>query len=188
MSQALIDLLRKTKASALLGSHAVAGDATVLVKRESLLDVMTFLRDDAKTRMDVLVDVTCVDYSEFDPALRHAVSPLDSGDSASLPRFEVVYHLLSMTHRHRLRVKVALAEDDFRVPTMCGLWISANWGEREAYDMFGIQFEGHPDLRRVLMYEEFVGHPLRKDFAQRGYQPLVPMPNLADYTDNETYR
>ncbi len=188
MSQPLIDLLRTVKPKAILGSHALAGDQTVLVAREQLLDVMTFLRDDSRTRMDVLIDVTAVDYSEYDPALRHAVTPLDAGSPADLPRFEVVYHLLSMQHRQRIRVKVALAEDDFHVPTLCGLWISANWGEREAYDMFGVKFDGHPDLRRVLMYEEFVGYPLRKDFPQRGYQPLVPMPNLVDYADNETYR
>lgn len=188
MSQTLIDLLRTVKPKAILGSHSMAGDETVLVPREQLIEIMTFLRDDPRCRMDVLVDVTAVDYSEYDPTLRHCVTPLDTGDSADLPRFEVVYHLLSMPHRQRIRVKVAVAEDDFHVPTLCGLWIAANWGEREAYDMFGVQFDGHPDLRRVLMYEEFVGHPLRKDFAQRGYQPLVPMPNLADYADNETYR
>lgn len=188
MAQSLIDLLRSVKPAAILGSHALAGDMTVVVKRDHLLDVMTFLRDDPRCRMDVLVDVTAVDYSEYDPALRVAVTPLDAGKSEDLPRFEVVYHLLSMPHRNRIRVKVTVAEDDFHVPTLCGLWISANWGEREAYDMFGVKFDGHPDLRRVLMYEEFVGHPLRKDFPQRGYQPLLPMPNLADYADNETYR
>ncbi len=188
MSQSLIDLLRTVKPTAIVGSSVAAGDATVIVVREQLLDVMTFLRDDPRCRMDVLIDVTAVDYSEYDPALRHAVTPLDAGNSAGLPRFEVVYHLLSMPHRQRIRVKVALPDDDCHVQTMCSLWISANWGEREAYDMFGVQFDGHPDLRRVLMYEEFVGHPLRKDFAQRGYQPLVPMPNLADYADNEIYR
>jgi NADH-quinone oxidoreductase subunit C len=188
MSQKLIDLLRSAKPKAVLGSLLAAGDATVIVARDQLLDVATFLRDDPRARFDVLVDVTAVDYSEYDPELRKIVTPLDTGDSAALPRFEVVYHLLSMPHKHRIRLKVTVAEDDFRVPSLTDLWISANWGEREAYDMFGVKFDGHPDLRRVLLYEEFVGHPLRKDFAQRNYQPLVPMPNLADYADNETYR
>ncbi len=188
MSQKLIDLVRSAKPKAVVGSLLSAGDATVIVAREQVLELATLLRDDPKFRFDVLIDVTAVDYSEYDPALRHIVTPLDAGNDAPLPRFEVVYHLLSMPHKHRLRVKVLVSEDDFRVPSMTGLWQSANWGEREAWDMFGVKFEGHPDLRRVLTYEEFVGHPLRKDFPQRGYQPLLPMPNLADYTDNETYR
>ena len=188
MSTSLIDLLRAEHSAAILGSHNNVGDATVIVAREHLLEVMTFLRDDVRCRMDVLMDVAGVDYLEFNPALRHTVTPLDVGDSAQLPRFEVVYHLLSMPHRHRIRVKVALPEDDLHVQSLCDLWISANWGEREAWDMYGVKFDGHPDLRRVLMYEEFVGHPLRKDYGLRGYQPLVPMPNLADYADNETYR
>ena len=188
MAQSLIDLLRAEKSTAILGSFLRAGDATVVVDRAHLLEVMQFLRDDPRCRMDQLIDVTAVDYSEFDPELRAAVTPLDAGAPRDLPRFEVVYHLLSMPHRHRLRVKVPLAEDDFHLPSVCELWISANWGEREAWDMFGVRFDGHPDLRRVLMYEEFVGHPLRKDFALRGYQPLVAMPNLADYADNETHR
>ncbi len=188
MSQPLIDLLRKAKPQAIQGSHVTAGDQVVVVVREHLLDLATFLRDDPRARFDVLIDVTAVDYSEFDPALRHAVTPQDKGDPANLPRFEVVYHLLSMPLRHRIRLKVVLTEEDLHVPSLTSLWISANWGEREAWDMFGVKFDGHPDLRRVLMYEEFVGHPLRKDFPQRGYQPLVPMPNLADYADNETYR
>jgi NADH-quinone oxidoreductase subunit C len=188
MSTSLIDLLRAVQPAAILGSHNNVGDATVIVAREHLLEVMTFLRDDPRCRMDVLMDVAGVDYLDFEPALRHTVTPLDVGDSTQLPRFEVVYHLLSMPHRHRIRVKVALPEDDLHVQSLCDLWISANWGEREAWDMYGVKFDGHPDLKRVLMYEEFVGHPLRKDYGLRGYQPLVPMPNLADYTDNETYR
>lgn len=188
MAQSLIDLLRAAQPGVILGSHVSSGDAAVLVPREKLLEFAAFLRDDPRLRMNVLIDVTAVDYLEFDPALRHAVSPLDVGNSADLPRFEVVYHFLSLGHGHRLRVKVALAEDDLHVPSLTGLWISANYGERETWDMFGVKFDGHPDLRRILMYEEFVGFPLRKDFAMRGYQPLVPMPALAEYADNETYR
>ena len=110
----------------------------------------------------------------------------DFGDT--LPRFEVVYHLLSMSKKQRLRVKVAVSQDDLHVPSLCGLWIAANWGERETFDMLGILFDNHPDLRRILTYDEFVGHPLRKDFPLRGYQPLVEQPTLAGYKDNETFR
>lgn len=186
--QHLIDLLRAEQPSAIRGSHVSAGDAVVVVHREKLVDLMTFLRDDPRLRMEMLMDVTATDYLVYDRTLRHAVTPLDAGNPYDLPRFEVVYHLLSMTHRHRLRVKVVLDEADLYVPTLCGLWISANWGEREAWDMYGVKFDGHPDLRRVLMYEEFEGHALRKDYPLRGYQPLVPMPNLAEYADNETWR
>ena len=188
MAQSLIDLLRSAVPGAILGSHVQAGDASVLVARDKLLEFAAFLRDDPRLRMEMLLDVTAVDYLEYDPALRHHLTPVDEGNSADLPRFEVVYHFLSMTHGHRLRAKVALALEDLHVPSLTGLWISANYGEREAWDMFGVKFDGHPDLRRILMYEEFEGFPLRKDFEQRGYQPLVPMPALAEYADNETFR
>src|SRR5438876_76098 len=90
------------------------------------------------------------------------------------PRFEVVYQLYSLSLNHRLRVKVPVPEDDPVVPTASGVWKSANWAEREAWDMFGIRFAGHPDLRRILMYPEFEGHPLRKDYPVDKRQPLVP--------------
>ena len=89
------------------------------------------------------------------------------------PRFEVVYHLYSVAHNHRVRVKVPVEQDDPVVPTATGLWPIANWLEREVWDMFGIRFEGHPDLRRLLMYEEFEGHPLRKDYPINRRQPLI---------------
>ncbi len=89
------------------------------------------------------------------------------------PRFEVVYHLYSLTHNHRLRLKVRVDEDDASAPSVVALWPIANWLEREAWDMFGVRFEGHPDLRRLLMYEEFVGHPLRKDYPISRRQPLI---------------
>ena len=193
MSTLLIDLLRAERPHAVLGSHATVGDATVLVSRDHIIEIMQFLRQDPRCSMEVLADVTGVDYLSYPSELRAVVSPVDVGhasglSSATLPRFEVVYHLLSMSLRHRLRVKVALSEDDLWIPTMCDLWIAANWGEREVWDMLGVDFRGHPDLRRVLNYEEFVGHPLRKDFPVRGYQPRLPMPELVQYADNETYR
>lgn len=193
MSVALIQLLRDEKPHAILGSHAVGGDATVLVPREALVEVATLLRDDPRCSMQQLMDVTAVDFLEYAPGLREHISPIDEGHasglkSATLPRYETIYHFLSMTLRHRLRVKVPLDEADLHVPTLCGLWLSANWGEREVWDMYGIHFDGHPDPRRILMYEEFEGHPLRKDYPLRGYQPLVPMPELVHYADHETFR
>jgi NADH-quinone oxidoreductase subunit C len=191
MSDHLIGLLRAEKAAAVLGSHSFAGDATVLVRREHLLDVAALLRDDPRFAMNMLIDVTGTDFLTFPAELRSAVSPVDaeSGlDPEDLPRFEVVYHFLSLQHRHRLRLKVMASEDDLNVPSLTPLWIAANWGEREVWDMYGVRFDGHPELRRVLMYEEFEGHPLRKDYPLRGYQPLVQMPDLADYDKTETFR
>jgi len=90
------------------------------------------------------------------------------------PRFEVVYHFLSLTLQHRLRIKVRIPEEEPHIPTLTSLWPGANWLEREAWDMFGIIFQGHPNLQRILMYAEFEGHPLRKDYPYRKRQPLIP--------------
>ena len=143
-----------------LETHAHCGDHTAVVAREGLLDALAFCRDDAALAFDLLVDVTAVDYLRF-PGREDG------------PRFEVVYHLYSVAHNHRVRVKVPVEQDDPVVPTATGLWPIANWLEREVWDMFGIRFEGHPDLRRLLMYEEFEGHPLRKDYPINRRQPLI---------------
>lgn len=128
------------------------GEVTVIAKREGLVELMTYLRDEARFRFNFLSDVAGLDLGEF-----------------AEPRFAVVYHLYSLEHNHRLRVKVYLNEDDARVPTMCGVWKTANWLEREVYDMFGVTFDNHPDLRRILMPVDYEGHPLRKDFPIKGY-------------------
>jgi NADH-quinone oxidoreductase subunit C len=108
----------------------------------------------------MLSDLTAVDFLKF-PGREDG------------PRFEVVYHLYSIAHNHRLRVKVNVDEDDPVVPTAVPVWPIANWLEREVWDMFGIRFDGHPDPRRLLMYEEFVGHALRKDYPINRRQPLI---------------
>ncbi len=186
MSDKLIALVRKKFGDRVLGSHSLAGDATVIVDKSDLVEVMTFLRDDKKAAMEQLIDVTAVDLSEYPAEHRATLSPRDGEPDYS--RYEVVYHLLSLTRGHRLRVKVATDGDEPSVPTLCDVWIAANWGEREAWDMVGVSFDGHPDLRRILLYEEFEGHPLRKDYHQRGYQPLIDMPHLDHYTDHSTHR
>jgi NADH-quinone oxidoreductase subunit C len=135
------------------------GDATVVVAPERIVEVVTKLRDEPAFRFDFLSDLSAVDY------LPHGREP----------RFEVVYHLYSTEHHHRLRVKAPVTEEDPLVPTVTGLWPIADWLEREVWDMFGIRFEGHPDLRRLLMYEAFQGHPLRKDYPLHGEQPLVQL-------------
>ena len=136
--------------------HCAAGDATIVIDRASASATFRVLRDDPALAFDLLVDVTAVDYL------------------GRAPRFEVVYHLYALTHGHRLRVKIPVDEADPVVPSLTALWKAANWLEREVWDMFGIGFDGHPDLRRILMYPEFQGHPLRKDYPVGQRQPLVP--------------
>ena len=141
-------------------THAYRGDHTAVVGREALSDVLSFCRDDGALHFDVLMDLTAVDYLRY--------RGREDG-----PRFEVVYHLYSIRHNHRLRIKTRVDEDDAVVPTAVPLWPIANWLEREVWDMFGVRFAGHPDPRRLLMYEEFVGHPLRKDYPIDRRQPLI---------------
>ncbi len=193
MSEKLIDWLRERFEKRVIGSYSAAGMETVLVGRDGIVEVMEALRDDSEICMEMLVDITAVDFLEFPTAARTSLSPCDEDNAyglktTTLPRYEIVYHLLSLSKRHRLRVKVPLAADDLTMPTMSGVWQAAEWGEREVWDMYGVVFEGHPDPRRILMYDEFEGHPLRKDYHQRGYQPLIPMPDLDHYKDHHTHR
>lgn len=132
-------------------SHAVAfGELTIEVALPSLVGFVDFLKSDKSYRFATLVDITAVDYPERDA------------------RFDVVYHLLSMHQNRRVRLKVAVREDEF-VPSLTDVHASAGWFEREVFDMFGILFSGHPDLRRILTDYGFQGHPLRKDFPTTGF-------------------
>ncbi len=141
--------------SAIVSSHAQHGDETAIVARESLHDVMAFLRDDADLAFDMPTDVTVVDHLP------------------RKPRFEVVYHLTSSRDLRRIRVKVELSEADPHVASVKDLWPGMDWHEREAFDMYGIVFDGHGDLRRILLYPEFQGHPLRKDYPKTRRQPRL---------------
>jgi len=143
------------KGDAVSDTHARLGDATAIVPKERLVEVMRFLRDDPETAFEMLTDVTCVDYLGQEP------------------RFEMVYHLYSLTKNQRLRVKARVAEQSCEIESLCSLWASANWMEREVFDLYGVRFTGHPDLRRILLYDEFQGHPLRKDYPKERRQPLV---------------
>lgn len=138
-----------------LQTHEWRGDATAIVDRSVLIDVCKLLRDDPQFMFDFLVDLTAVDYI------------------GRKPRFEVVYHFYSIEKNHRLRIKVAVEENDAKVPSIVSLWVGANWLEREAWDMYGIRFDGHPDLKRIYLYEEFEGHPLRKDYPKEKRQPII---------------
>ena len=157
---AIVARLRERWGDRILATHDYRGDHTAVFGREAIVPALTFCRDDAALAFDMLVDLTAVDYSRF-PGREDG------------PRFEVVYHLYSVAHNHRVRLKVPVEQDDSVVPTASGLWPIANWQEREVWDMFGIRFDGHPDLRRLLMYEEFEGHPLRKDYPINRRQPLI---------------
>ena len=134
----------------LLASNVAFGELTLTLSADNLLDVARFLRDDSRVRFVSLIDICGVDYPE------------------RAERFEVVYHLLSPQQNVRIRIKLSVAEGQ-AVPSLTGLFSGANWFEREAYDMYGILFSGHPDLRRLLTDYGFDGHPLRKDFPLTGY-------------------
>jgi NADH-quinone oxidoreductase subunit C len=144
------------------------GELTLVVRANDMMSVFTRLRDDADLRFEELVDVCGIDYSTYGSELCEDGRYLPDVPREG-PRFAAVYHLLSVTHNMRLRVRV-FAEDD-EMPTLnsvTGIWPSANWYEREAFDLFGIIFVGHPDLRRILTDYGFVGNPFRKDFPLSG--------------------
>jgi NADH-quinone oxidoreductase subunit C len=143
---------------ALDGVANVSGEVTAVVSAQRLPEVMRTLRDRPGLRFESLIDVCGVDYSAY-------------GDGAwTGRRFAAVYHLLSLANNHRLRVRAFAPDDGFPIlPSMVDVWPAANWFEREAFDLYGIVFTGHPDLRRLLTDYGFVGHPFRKDFPLSGY-------------------
>lgn len=150
--------LKKIKercAEAVLSSHSQVGQDTVVVSDENLLQLAEILKNDPDLQFNYLMDLTAVD------------------NWKKKPRFEVVYHFFSLEKRLRLRVKVPVDEPDPEVYSLSSLWSSADWYEREVYDMFGVKFRGHPNLQRILMYPEFEGHPLRKDYPITKRQPLI---------------
>ena len=159
--------LKEQFPDALLATHQFRGDDTAVVHRERLMEVARFLRDDPACAFNILMDLTAVDY------LRYGARPSTALGTSLSARFEVVYHLYSLAHNHRVRVKVPVAETDPVVDSLVDLWPAANWFEREVWDMFGIRFRAHPNLKRLLMYEEFQGHPLRKDYPVNKRQPLI---------------
>lgn len=159
MSQALLELVKKQFPDDVLSTHAQHGDDTVVLRPDAWFKVHQFLREDARAAAEMLVDLTAVDYPDREP------------------RFEVVSHVCSLSLGHRLRLKTAVGDEEgdaAEVPSLTGIWASANWMEREAYDMMGVRFIGHPDMRRILLYPEFEGFPLRKDYPADKIQPLVP--------------
>jgi NADH-quinone oxidoreductase subunit C len=155
MSQIVLDKLKAKFGDRILETHSFRGDDTAIVAASDWYVVSEFLRDEPSLDMSMFIDITAVDYPERDK------------------RFDLVMHLYSLHKGHRVRLKARLGDGE-TVHTVTPLWAAANWFEREVWDMFGVKFDNHPDLRRILMYPEFEGHPLRKDYAADRTQPLVP--------------
>jgi NADH-quinone oxidoreductase subunit C len=163
---------------------SICGELTYEVGKDDLVDVATILRDDPELSVDQLIDACGVDYltygeaewktesateSGFSRGVERKPVILDDSDTFDPRRFAVVYHLMSIRHNYRLRLRVYTGEDNPPiVPSVTPVWNSANWFEREAFDLFGVLFEGHPDLRRIMTDYGFIGHPFRKDFPLSG--------------------
>ena len=151
----LIEKLKERLGDAIVAAESARGEETIVIGRDSVPEVMRRLRDEADFAFDFLADLTAVDWL------------------TRTPRFDVVYQLRSLSRGTALRVKAGIDGAEPWAHSVAGLWKAADWFERECFDMFGIRFEGHPDLRRILMYDSFEGYPLRKDYPYNRRQPLV---------------
>ena len=159
MAKQILKILKDRFGAAILEMHSDRGDDTAVIEASSWRQAAQFLRDHPGCGMELLADLCAVDYPDREP------------------RFEVVAHLKSITSGFRLRIKARVGNRDGEgavIDSLVPVWPGANWFERETWDLMGIQFAGHPDLRRILLYEEFEGHPLRKDYPAERTQPLVP--------------
>jgi NADH-quinone oxidoreductase subunit C len=164
MSKKVLDRLSAELSDRIVETSAFRGDEEAIVDRKDWKAVAAFLRDDAECAMDHFIDITAADYPEREP---------------DVPRFDVVLLLRSSKHNHRVRLKTRIGDGE-GIDSLVPVWPGTHWGEREVYDMFGIRFDGHPDLRRILMYDEFVGYPLRKDYPIEKTQPLIPYRDVSD--------
>ncbi len=154
----VVQKIQEKYPDAVLDVADARGELTVTVNKDVIYDLMAFLKNDSELTYNFLADVTAVDYSLMEDTLM----------KYDYARFMLVYHLLSTEKKQRLRVKVPVHENELSIPSMASIWKVANWLERETYDMFGIIFENHPDLRRILMPDDYEGYPLRKDYPLRG--------------------
>ena len=157
-NRTVLERLQSQLGNAILESHEFRGELTVVVPKDRIVEVCSFLKNDTELVYDLLADLCGIDM--YTPE----------------KRFGVIYNLFSLKNRHRLRVKTFVEEVEPKLRTVTGLWGTANAHERETYDMFGIVFEGHPDLRRVYMPEDFEYFPLRKDFPLMGIPGSLPLP------------
>ncbi|MEC7641233.1 MAG: NADH-quinone oxidoreductase subunit C [Nitrospinota bacterium] len=152
----VIDKIKSFCGDKIIEQHEFRGDLTFTIPKAGILEFFKFLRDDPALEFNFLMDITAVDYLRKKPQ-----------------RFEVVYHFYSLKYNRRLRIKLPVGMDDSAVDSVIPLWKTANWFEREIWDLYGIKFNGHPNLRRILLYEGFKGHPLRKDYPINKRQPLI---------------
>jgi NADH-quinone oxidoreductase subunit C len=159
VSQIVLDKLRARFGAVILETHSEYGDDTAVVSPAEWKAIGKFLREDPALDFDLPVDLCGVDYPDREP------------------RMEVVLHLYSVSRRHRVRVKTRVGDaemDGAELDSLVSIWPGLNWLEREVFDMSGVRFRGHPDLRRILMYPEFEGHPLQRTYPAQRTQPLVP--------------
>lgn len=133
------------------------GEDVITINKEGISEICRFLQENQNLLYNFLMDLTAVDYL----------------GKPGRERFEVVYHLYSLKYNHRVRIKTPVSEEDCSIDSITPIWLAANWAEREVWDMYGIKFSGHPDLKRILLYEPFDGHPLRKDYPLKKRQPLI---------------
>lgn len=154
----IIEALQRKFSDSVLEVSVQFGDEIVLIEKAALLDIARFLQAQPY-EFNMLLDLTCVDYPDKDT------------------RFEMVYHFFSLSQNLRLRVKAGVKESDLSIDSLAAFWKNANWLEREVFDMFGVRFNNHPDMRRLFMYDGFEGHPLRKDYPLRKQQPRINLRN-----------
>ncbi len=154
-NEAIVTLIKTNFPEAVIDSSIFRNELTLTIKKESITKIARFLKENRELGFDFLSDLCGVDRVETDGV------------------FEVVYHLYSIYKNHRLRLKVSIPSNEPRISTVTDVWKTANWHEREAYDMFGIKFDDHPDLRKILTPDDFEGYPLRKDYPVDGRQPAT---------------
>jgi NADH-quinone oxidoreductase subunit C len=158
MNEKVLEKLKAKHGDVVLEANEFRGELTIVVPKERIVEVCRFMKDDEELAFDLLADLCGIDM--YTPE----------------NRFGVIYNLYSLKTKHRIRLKTFTGEDHPNVPTVTGVWGTANWHERETYDMFGIIFDGHPDLRRIYMPDEFEYHPLRKDFPLMGIPGSLDLP------------
>jgi NADH-quinone oxidoreductase subunit C len=168
LEQTAAEVIQGIDPAALIDRVVALGEVTLIVQKASLKAIVRALRADARLELNMLCDITAVDYLEV----------------GRLPRFDVVYNLYSLTHFHRLRLRVPVAEDpeECWIDSICDIWSGASFLEREVYDLFGVIFEGHPNLSRILMPDDWKGHPLRKDFPLGGATSFYYKQDTGEYS------
>lgn len=166
-----VEKLKKNFSDSIIEIYPSPDDEAILIKKESIIEVLTFLRDDKDLDYNILMDIGGVDYLKYPIRKRE--------------RFEVFYQVYSLTKYHRIRVKCPVSIKDPTIDSVSHLWKSANWGERETFDQYGIKFNNHPNLKRILNHHEFIGYPLRKDYPTKKRQTLSINDSLMDEMDKE---